>query len=40
MLSKYGMETLKFGDGEVIPSHTLLGILLLIHAGIQMNICQ
>ena len=31
------MELLKFGNGYVISSHTLLGMWLLLHAGIVVN---
>ena len=33
------VQPLKFGNGEVVPSHTLLDMWLLTHAGIKVNIC-
>ena len=33
------VQPLKFMNGLVIPSHTLLGVWLLIHAGIQVKPC-
>ena len=31
------LQPLKFGNGSVISSHTLLGMRLLIHAGVKVN---
>ena len=31
------VQLLEFGNGQVIPSHTLLGICLLIHAGFKIK---
>ena len=33
------VQPLKFGDGQAISSQILLGIGLLIHAGIKVNPC-
>ena len=33
------VKPLKFGNGYIISSHTLSGILLLIHLGIKVNVC-
>ena len=36
-LESIDAESLKIGNGQLISSHTLLGIGLLIHAGIKVN---
>ena len=33
------VQPLKFGIGNIISSHTLLGMSLLIHAGIKVYLC-
>ena len=33
------VHLLKFRNGPVIPANTLLGVLLLIHAGIKVKPC-
>ena len=33
------VQQLKFDNGQVISSHTMLGIWLLIHASINVNTC-
>ena len=42
-LQRWGASTMglsKFGNGREIPSHIILGMWLLIHAGIEVNLCQ
>ena len=33
------VQPLKFGNGSVIQTHTLLGMRLLIYAGIKVKLC-
>ena len=33
------VQPLKYGDGYVILSHNILGIWLIIHAGIKVKLC-